>query len=422
MQRVLKFVKYLPEFGWEPIVITVDGGDFPAEDTSLIEEIPDSVAVHRVPALEPYSLYRTFTGKSQDAHIPVGTLAKGDSSSGWTERLARWIRANLFVPDARIAWTFPVVRQAKKLMSEYKVDAIFSSSPPHSVQLAARRIANREGLPWIADFRDPWTDIYYYQDLNRGSLTKYIDARLEQKVLQSADGVITVSPELVRNLRNKAPEQQFTQLPNGYDKSDFAEDHQHSFSKFSLAYIGNLKANQNPTTLWEVLAENVQNEPGFARDFELQLTGKIHPQVTQSLSHFGLTEWAHIDGYVPHVEATRQMQESAVLLFIVPEARENKGILTGKLFEYLAAGRPLLPIGPPDGDAATILNVCNTGSMLHYEDKKGLTTLISQLYSQWKAGDMTTQIPSESKVRQFERREQSRILSSLLNSVAEHAQ
>lgn len=415
VQRVLKFVKYLPEFGWEPVVITVDGGDFPAYDASLTEEVPETVPVLRVPALEPYSLYRKFTGKSKEEHIPVGTLAKKDKSNGFAEKISRWIRANLFVPDARIGWIVPVIRKGFQTASQYKIDALLCSSPPHSVQLAACHLAKKLSIPWIVDFRDPWTDIYYYQELNRNKLAQQIDAYFERKVSNTADGVLTVSPSLVGKIRKRAPQQQVTLIPNGYDATDFSEGTHHLYDRFSLSYIGNLKANQNPSVLWSVLKRLIENTSGFQENFLLHLTGKIHPQVMASLEKYGLTNYTKIDKYVPHAEATKRMQSAAVLLFVVPDAADNQGILTGKLFEYLAAERPVFSIGPPDGDAAQILRDADAGTMMDYQDQSGITEMLKKLYIQWEKEDMKESLPNKEQVQQFERREQSRILSTLLN-------
>ncbi|MCF7805763.1 MAG: glycosyltransferase family 4 protein [Candidatus Marinimicrobia bacterium] len=421
VQRVLKHVKYLPEFGWDPVVITVDGGDFPARDASLADEIPNDVPVFRVPALEPYSLYRKFTGKSEDEHIPVGTLAKEDANTGLTERVARWIRANLFVPDARIGWIWPVIRRASNVIPRYKVDAILCSSPPHSVHLAAYRLARKFNLPWIADLRDPWTDIYYYQELNRSRLTRSLDRYLERKVFKSPDGVLTVSPSLVDQIQSRAANQKVTLLPNGYDAGDFDRSVSHSYERFTLSYIGNLKANQNPPALWKAIGKLIEQIPGFADDFQLYLTGKTHPQVETLLEKYGLADYVKIDGYVPHHEATRRMQSAGALLFIVPDAEDNEGILTGKLFEYLAAGRPIFSIGPPDGDAARILKDAEAGSMLNYSDETNFVESLGKLYRHWKNQDMETFLPNLHEVQRFERSEQSRILSVLLEEALNRA-
>ncbi len=417
VQRMLKFIRYLPDYGWQPVVLTVKNGDFPAKDPTLEEEIPEEMPVIRVPAVEPYAFYRKFTGKKSGEMIPVGTLS-ADNSGSFPEKFAHWIRANLFIPDARLGWIFPVISAAKRIIHNYNIQALFSSSPPQSVQVAALRIAKRHGLPWVADFRDPWTDIYYYQGLQRLKLAKKLDAAFEKKVLERADAVLTVSPTIQRQLGEKIRRPDVSMIPNGYDASDFKGDTKHHYDEFSISYIGNLKANQNPSSLWNALKTLCDNDTAFASNLSLQFTGKIHPEVKESLERFALTSSLKINDYVPHYEATRQMRQTAVLLFIVPDAPNNAGILTGKLFEYLAAGRPILSIGPVDGDAADILRSAGAGDMLSQSDLVGMRSHIERLYESWQKENMKEFIPEQSKVEQYDRRQLTGELSQVLSRVS----
>jgi len=417
VQRILKFIRYLPEFGWRPVVMTVAGGDFPARDASLEKDIPEDTPIIRVPAVEPYAYYRKFTGKNSNESIPVGTLST-DENNSLSERMARWIRANLFIPDARMGWIFPVIKRASSLIHRYDIKAIMSSSPPQSVQVAAQRMAQHHSLPWIADFRDPWTDIYYYQGLNRLKLANVVDAWLEQKVLRNADAVITVSNSIAAQFEKKARTHKTAVIPNGYDSNDFVDNVQHTYEKFSISYIGNLKANQNPEVLWNALNQLTATNSQFAKDFKLEITGKIHPEVITKLEEFDLKPFLKIQDYVPHYEATRRMRQAAVLLFIIPEAPNNQGILTGKLFEYLAAGRPILSIGPVDGDAAEILRDTGAGEMFAPSDMNGIQLHIEKLYKSWQTKKMKEFTPKRRKVERYERRQLTSELSDLLNRVS----
>lgn len=418
VQRVLKFVKYLPEFGVNPIVLTVRNGDFPAEDKSMQKEIPDSVPVYRTPAIEPYNIYRKFTGKSENHTLPVGLLAKNENTSV-SEYIAKWIRANIFLPDARIGWIWPVFNLGSKIIAKYNIQAIYSSSPPHSLQLTAKMLAQRFNLPWIADFRDPWTDIYYYQLAPRTTLARNIDLYLERKVLYTADKVVSVSPSITRKLAQKIQKDNFGVLYNGYDEDDFI-DLQPTVTmpkKFTLSYIGNLKSNQNPIELWTTLQRLIKQYDDFKSVVELRFTGRIHPRILETLEHHQLISYTSVEGYVPHSAAISRMQSTAVLLFIIPEAPDNEGILTGKLFDYLRAGRPLLSLGPPHGDAARVLQDVDAGPMLYPQDGKAIQQRILHLFQMWQANKLENASPASNMIQQFERRELTKILANNVNEL-----
>ncbi|HKJ66806.1 MAG TPA: glycosyltransferase family 4 protein [bacterium] len=414
VQRVLKFVKYLPAYGWNPVVLTVKNGEFPARDDSLLAELPQSLPVHRVGGIEPYNFYRWITGKRKDQTLPVGMLAKQGSDT-FMEGLARWIRANLFIPDGRTGWIRPVFRMGARAITQQHIQAIYSSSPPHSTQLAALWLAKHFQLPWVADFRDPWTDIYYYQTLPRLSLAKKIDGFLEQKVLAAADSVISVSPSILDKLHSRTKRGSFQVIYNGYDEQDFTGSPAgYPRDKFVLSYVGNLKANQNPEALWKALQLLSRENQEFHRDLEMHFTGRTHPQIIETLNQYQLLPSTVIEKYVPHSEAVKRMKATAVLLFIIPEAPENQGILTGKLFDYLAAEKPFLSLGPPDGDAARILADTGAGQMIDPQNLEAIKNRILYLYQLWKARSLQNEGPDPARIRQFSRRQLTAQLAGIL--------
>ena len=416
VQRILKFIKYLPEFGWNPVVITVKNGDFPATDPSLFEDVPDNVPIYRIPALEPYKLYRKLTGKDDQETIPVGVLSREKQSSP-LEKLSKWIRANLFIPDARIGWILPVYRRATHLIRKHNIDAILSSSPPHSLQMASNLLAKKFKLPWIADLRDPWTEIYYYQHLNRFPISRILDEKMEKSVLDSADSVTTVSPQLIKQFQNKAYNS-YLFIPNGYDTTDIDSQTQIKSSEhFTLSYIGNFKSSQNITSLWAALQDLIKENQNFAEHFQIKLTGKIHPDILESTKILALDKYLQTEDYVPHSVAVKRMQQASMLLFPIPKAANNKGILTGKIFEYLASGTPLLSIGPPDGDAAKIIREVKGGPMFDYSDREGLKKYIIKGFQNWQKGSMIELCPDPDKVKKYNRRELTRQLAQQLNKL-----
>lgn len=417
VQRMLKFVKYLPLSGWQPVVLTVANGDYVARDESLLADVPPEITVYKVPAREWYSAYRKLTGKKENEAIPIGAFMKS-AEDRWPERLAKWIRINVFVPDGKIGWIRPVLRKAREIVPAEDIRAIVSTSPPQSVQLAARKIAQKYRLPWVADFRDPWTESIFYQDLNRLKLMEKLDISFEKKVLQSVDTALTVSASIARRFREKTPGLRCEVIPNGFDKTDFAlNSPPEPASKFYLSFVGNLKLNQNPPGLWQAIRDLLARDEHFAQNFQLRFTGKIDPEIEKSLGEFDLTAHTLIENYVPHDLAVRRMSESAALLYIIPEAPDNKGVLTGKLFEYLASGRPFLSIGPPDGDAAAILQETAAGPMFAPRDVAGISERLAELYRHWQQNDLDRLSPDPSKVEKYERKNQAQKLAEILDNL-----
>ena len=334
VQRVLKFVKYLPEFGWRPIVLTVKKGEFPALDETLLQDIPVDCLVHKTNSFEPNLLYKKFIGLNDGESIPVAVLA--EKKPGWKKRLSNWLRLTFFVPDAKIGWMPYAVKAGTDIIKKEKPDLILSSSPPPTVHLIARGLAKRHKLKWVADFRDPWTGIHYYQRQSRFVLSERFDHDLEQQVLQDADQIITVSKSVERELQRKMAPRRCTVIYNGFDADDFKNlVAPRQSDKFTLAYTGSFKANQNPDDLWAALQDLARNDD-FKTHFKLHLTGNVHEAIKDSLERYQLSQYVMLEKYVPHTQAISNMRNSAALLFIIPDAPDNKGILTGKLFEYLA--------------------------------------------------------------------------------------
>lgn len=384
VQRWLKFAKFLPEKGWEPIIITPKNGSYPNIDDSLLADIPTDLRIITTKTREPFSLYNRVTGQGKKGNTSTVGMMGLKKTRNPIKRLAKHIRANWFIPDARKGWVPYVVREVKNLIAQETIDAIITTGPPHSTHLAGLQIKRQTSIPWIADFRDPWVDIYYNSFLPRTEKTKQKDKALQDAVLSHTDLVITVSDGLAERLAQKA--QQTATIYNGYDQADFQEDTSPPDSFFRLHYIGNLKANQNPTALWQAIAQLRNENEAFNHAFKLSLTGNIDPSVYSTIVKYGLESCSEIRPFAPHQQAVTQMQQAQLLLFIIPDTEGNQVILTGKLFEYLASRTPLLAIGPAAGNAAQILARCNRQPMLDYQDQTGITTQLQEVFSAFQGG------------------------------------
>ncbi|MEI8085377.1 MAG: glycosyltransferase [Paludibacter sp.] len=412
VQRWVKFVKYLREFGWEPIIYTPENPEFPSLDHSFESDIPTDITVLKTPIWEPYNVYRKLTHKENEP-IKAGFISE-NKKHGWKDKLSVWIRGNFLIPDPRRFWIRPSVKFLTSYLNENPVDAIITTGPPHSMHFIGLGLKkNFPNLPWIADFRDPWTNIFFYKDLKIGWLADKIHHRLERKIIQSTDCLLVVSQGMKDEFEVLLPKR-LEIISNGYDDTDFQIEKTELDKKFSISHIGLLTPKQNPYILWKVLSEICYDNEEFRSNLEIQLVGNVDFSVLQSLSQFGLEKQLNKIAYLPHNEAIVKQQASQILLLLLMNEPGNKCILTGKLFEYLAAKRPVMAFGPTDGDAASVLYNANAGEMIDFEDEKTTRNLILNYYSQFK--DNKLYLNSKS-VERFTRKSLTSELAMLLNNL-----
>lgn len=385
VQRWLKFVKYLRIYGWEPVVYTAENGEMPAYDQSLLRDVPDHLTVIKRPIWEPYDAYKKFIGRKPEDKINAGFLAE-EKAPGLLENISVWIRGNLFIPDARRFWIRPSVKYLIRYLRENPVDAIVSTGPPHSMHLIASGVVKKLKLPWLADFRDPWTEIDFYKDLNLTLCADRKHKKLERKVLQSADAVVTISKSMAESA-GKIYNREYFIVTNGYDPDDRAVENILPDKKFSIAHIGSMVKTRNPGTLWKVLSSICQTDVNFRNDLEIKLVGKVDYSVTESIKRHGLQNNLNKIDYLDHTEVVKVQQQSQVLLLMINDTPNVKMILPGKFFEYMAAGRPILCIGA-EGDASELLRETGTGLFSDFYDEDSLRTNILKLYTMYKEGKL----------------------------------
>lgn len=414
-QRVVKFAKYLPQFGWQPVILTVKNGEFPYIDPSLEKDIPSDVKVYRTKSWEPFLFYKKLTGRPALEALPVGLLTH--EKKNVVERLASWIRANLFIPDARIGWIPFATKKGLQIIDEEKIDLIFSSSPPHSLQLIAKKLKERTGLAWVADFRDPWTDIRYYESMRRSRWASRKDFSLETEILQEADAIITVSASVLEGFKENAgdvDQKRFFVLPNGYDESDFDSIVSQGSSKFLIVHTGNLLEHQNPTTLWLSLKNLIEKNIVPRDRIQIKFFGRVHEKILLAARDSGLDALISQTGFVEHSQIVQEMKDAHILLMVVPNMRNNRGIVTGKLFEYIGSGRPILIIGPPDSDAGKIISDFDNSIICDYADEKRCMEFISRVFSYWMDNHRVPESPPDLRAP-YSRKHIARSLSEIFN-------
>lgn len=413
VQRWLKMSKYLPENGWQPVIYTAEDAEYPVEDPSLEKDVCAEAEVIRRPIVEPYSFYKKFLGIKKEQKVKAGFIDETGQQQGWKERLSVWIRGNFFIPDARCWWVKPSVNYLKAYLKDHPVDAIISTGPPHSMHLIALKLKEATGLPWIADFRDPWTEIDFYDELH---LTKWADCkhhRLEHEVLTKADQVVAVGWDMAERLKRLGANHPVV-IPNGYDWDTQAQPAATPLSKdFTLTHIGIIGPNRNEHQLWQALGELKASDSQFSSKLKIRLIGQVDQSVAKSIQANGLTESSELIPYIPHDQIQEQQASSQVLLLLINHTPNAKGILTGKLFEYIAAGRPILCIGPEDGDAARILDETHAGRTVGFEDKEKIKAIIKELYQSYLEGRL---LSNQNKgIEQYSRKALAKDFANLLN-------
>lgn len=411
---MLKLVKYIRQFGWEPIVYTAKDAEYPVIDESLFKDIPEGVTVLRKEIREPYSLYKRFIGQKKNTRVYSGFLSENKKSS-LAQRISVWLRGNLFIPDARMWWIKPSVKFLTRYLKENPVDAILSSGPPHTTHMIARGVKRKLNIPWLADFRDPWTRIDFYEQLH---LTKFADAkhkRLEKSVLTEADKVVTVSWQWAEEFERLGG-RKVDVITNGFDEDDYKGNDVSVDNKFSLVHVGSVNPDRNPHTLWKVLRDLVETLPGFKEDLIIRLIGKNDASIYNSIEQHGLTPYLERVDYLPHSEVGREQQRAAVLLLLLNNTPNISGIIPGKVFEYLAAKRPVLVIGSPKGDSARIIRESHAGDVADFSDYESMRQHIGDAYSKYTSGSLHV---NSKGIEQYSRKNMAKSFAVALNNTAE---
>jgi len=425
VQRGLKMVKYLPDAGWKPVVLTLKPEDasYPDLDPAMLEDVPSGIRVERTSSWDPYAAYARLMGKDKKDAVGVGFL--GADHASVKEKFARWVRANLFLPDARVGWVRHAVRAGKVLSESPGFDAIVSTGPPHSAHLIGQKLARLTGKPWIADLRDAWPDPAYQHMLPASSWALKRDTRLRQRALGSSHARIAVTKDLAFHMEGalKAP---FEVIRNGFDPEDIARVKEKPRSAWSsmekagsqvddflVVHTGNLSPARDPEPLWTALrqASKTNAWPRLRLVFVGKVDPGIHEKALSILGH----RVTHVP-YVPHDEAIAWMLVASVLLLPINRVMGSAGIVTGKIYEYLASGRPILALGEPGGEADNLLTEAGAGSLLDYEDAEAVEQAIGQAYAAWERGEAVSGASPE-RLASYSRKSQAAALASLLDRV-----
>jgi hypothetical protein len=409
VQRWLQFVRHFKEFGIEPVVYVPENPSYPLLDESLELDVPQGLEIIKFPIKEPYRFAKVLSTK-KTKQISSGIISNKKQS--FVEKLMLFVRGNFFIPDARIGWVKPSVSFLREYISENPVDAIITSGPPHSLHLIGLKLKKELKLKWLADFRDPWTTIHYHKSLWLMTSSKMKHKALEKEVLSEANLIVVTSPT-TKNEFELITKKPIEIITNGYgelEKVPRVLD-----TSFSISHIGSLLSERNPKVLWEVLSEITSENIDFKRDLELKLAGIVSKEIVNSILNAGLKDNCKLLGYVSHSEAIQLQQNSGILLLVEIDSEDTKSIIPGKLFEYLAAWRPILALGPKGSDIDGIISDTNSGEFFNYEQKDALKKHLLELYLDFRKGSLT--ISSEG-IEKYSRRELTKRMSEVIKKLS----
>ena len=374
VQRWLKFAKYLPELGWQPVILTVDPeyASYPQRDESLAKEVGSDCLVYTTKSFELYNFYKLISGKKE---VPYGGFANESQESSF-QKISKFLRGNFLLPDPRKGWNKYALKKATELIRAFNIETVVTTSPPHSTQLIGLKLKQQFNIRWIADLRDPWTDIYYYNQFKHTKLALRADKNYERKVVESADVLITVSEDVKRIFAEKSElpiAAKTVVIPNGFDEDDFRITNIPTEAKKIITYTGTISEAYDVDCLLEALCLLSENSKS---QLLVRFVGKVPSSVVNKFRSTGLE--VELVGYVDHIKSIEYLFRSDLLLLVIPKVKNNQGILTGKFFEYLASQKPVLAIGPTDGDLAKIIQETKCGKLFDYEDSTGMLLFIQE--------------------------------------------
>ncbi len=418
VQRVLKFVKYLPQFGWEPVVLTVEDGDFPARDESLLKEIPKNVTVYRTKIFEPYSLYKKFTGMDSKSPIDVENIPKEGDRRTFKSAVTGFVRSNFFIPDARRGWKKYAVKKGLKVINDEGIVLLYSSSPPYTCSLIARDLKRKTGLKWVAGFRDPWTG--FLNTPKRKGIAKRLDLNYEYSCYREADNIDVAWLGIKDDIMKKHPDldpSKIVHVSNGYDEEDFSGIQRLKDPNiFTITYTGSMYGVRNPKEFLQAAEILFKEGKLLPEDVKFNFVGRFSAEIKEMFSGSSFSKSINEVSYVSHSESIEYLINSDALLLIIDDTKDVSRIIPGKVYEYLGAQKPIIAIGQKGSDIEKILQETGAGKVCEHSDIESVKDLIMEYFTAFKNNSGVKGFDA-GKIEQYSRKNQTKKLSGIFDKL-----
>ena len=377
VQRWLKLTKYLCKHNYKPVIYTPKNGIVPLKDTSLLEDVSSELTILKLKIFEPQRILSFFGKKKPSSDILI------KKTKSFLGLLLLWLRANLFVPDSRCLWIKPSVRFLTKYLNNNPVDVVISTGPPHSMHMIALAIQKRYNtIKWIADFRDPWTDIEYFNNLPFLSIVKKRHFKLEKDVITSADVILSVSPHWAKQIDNMGAKKTVV-LTNGYDPDDYQHNstvkHKNP-NQFIIGHFGLYNKLRDYDIFWKTLRSISNNNIDFFNELKLLFSGEVHDTFFMKLKHYQFDKKINYYNHLSHKNVIQHMMQCDILLVTQGETSSVLGRLPAKLFEYIGAKRPILAIGKKNSDLEKIISKISYAWFVDIGNEELLYSTIVHIY------------------------------------------
>ncbi|HPM39917.1 MAG TPA: hypothetical protein PK371_03365 [Bacteroidales bacterium] len=388
VQRWLYMANHLADIPGNNVTVFVpDTQDYQILDPTLSADVSPKLTIIKGPIWDPAHFYNKAAGEKNKIGLGMSTTSNQKS---FIQKLGLWLRANVFIPDSRIFWVKPSYKFLKKHIEQNNIDVIVTTGPPHSIHLIGLKLKQyfKEKIIWVADFRDPWSEIDYINVLKPSIFALNKIKKYESTVLRNADIITTIGNDLGNKFKKINNKINIQIIENGYEKKFFKKDILNTApSKFNILHLGVLSPTRNPRNLWKAIGEIKEQNKQFSNLSKIELIGNIDGSIITEINKNNLQDITHILPPVSHQESINYENDAAILLLIINNTSSAKSIITGKIFEYFAAGRPILGIGPTDGDAAMILGNSEYAKMIDWDDLEGIKDFILNIYKKYIDGD-----------------------------------
>lgn len=411
--RNLKFVKYLRNYGWEPIVFAPKNANYPYFDEANFNDVPDGITVIKTPIIEPFGLFKALSNRR---NTPLNNIVHVRDKKSVLDDLAIWIRGNFFIPDARSLWIKPSVKYLVNYLKENPVDAILTDGPPHTNTVIGTRVSKQTGIPYLADFQDPWTQVDYYQLFKIGKRADRIHKKLEQETFAVAKKITIASPTWKNDIETIGAKN-VDVIYYGYDEDDFENLQATPDHFFTFTHAGLLGSDRNPENLFQAFASLNKEIPGFKENARIKLIGQTDLSVMQAIREFGLDDQIIQTGTIPRKKVLQELINSWALLLPLNKAANVGGRMPGKFYEYIRSERPILSFGPQGTDIDRIVQEYGLGKNFDWSEVKSLQKYLAELYSEQYLPENFSAVKSKKDYSFFSNNNQTKILASFLDEI-----